>query len=91
MTKQEAAALKKRINEEGVKGLRVKEGTTNGQTVLHIVVPGSNLGTRTISRVSEWDSEACDHINATARKKKRDEKNRAAEGIAEAIANKEAQ
>lgn len=91
MTKREAADLKPRILSEGVPGLKVKEGTTNGRTVLHIVVPGSNLGTRTISRVSEWDSETCDHINATAKKRQRDEKNRAAEGIAEPIANKEAQ
>lgn len=54
MVGAEFRALGKRIAKEN-KNVRVKFGTTNGKTVLHVYVPGSNSLGATISTYSEWE------------------------------------
>lgn len=69
-------------------GISVKIGSTNGVPVLHLVnrnLP-SKYAARDLTSVAEWDEHPWNRQNAPRQKERR-----AIEGVAEAVANKEAQ
>lgn len=54
LSEKEARALAKEIaKEQG--NVRVKFGTTNGQLLLHVFVPGHNKHGRVVRSASDWE------------------------------------
>lgn len=54
LSEGEARSLGKKIAKES-STVRVKFGTTNGNPVLHVFVPGENESGRTIRSEAEWE------------------------------------
>lgn len=84
---ESARKLATRVAKES-NGISVKIGETNGAPVLHLInrnMP-SKYASRNVTSVAEWDDHPWNRQNAPRQKERR-----AIEGVAEAVANKEAQ
>jgi hypothetical protein len=89
LTAESARKLATRVAKES-NGVSVKIGETNGKPVLHLVnrnMP-SKFAARDLVSEADWDEHPWNRYNSQPRSQK---ERRPIEGVAEAVANKEAQ
>jgi hypothetical protein len=87
LTAESARKLATRVAKES-NGVSVKIGQTNGHPVLHLVnrnMP-SKFAARNVTSEADWDEHPWNRQNAPRQKERKQ-----IEGLAEAVANKEAQ
>lgn len=89
LTAESARKLATRVAKES-SGVSVKIGETNGMPVLHLVSRNlpSKFAARNVESEADWDEHPWNRYNSQPRPQK---ERRAIEGVAEAVANKEAQ